>query len=90
MTDRKDEEGRVREILERLYRSKGQAEEVFINEALADILAWHAEQMEKELPSELDDIYCELRGLLREHSQFPGYWNTEKELKRWLKKRGQY
>ena len=39
--------------------------------------------------NELDDIYCELRGLLKEHAQFPDTWDTDEELREWLKQRGQ-
>ena len=39
--------------------------------------------------NELDDIYCELSGLLKEHSQFHDTWDTDEELREWLKQRGQ-
>ena len=32
------------------------------------------------------EIFCELRGLLKEHAQFPAMWNTDDRLKEWLKK----
>lgn len=38
---------------------------------------------------QLEDIYCELRGLLKEHAQFPDMWDTDEELRAWLKERGQ-
>jgi len=44
--------------------------------------------MEKEIDS-IDDIYCELRGLLKEHAQFPDMWDTDEALREWLKEKGQ-
>lgn len=44
----------------------------------------------KKLETEIDDIYCELRGLLKEHAQFPKQWDTNARLIEWLKERNQY
>lgn len=33
-----------------------------------------------------NEILCELRGLLKEHAQFPAMWKTDDRLKEWLEK----
>ena len=43
-----------------------------------------------KLESEIEEIYCELRGLLKEHAQFPNQWDTDGRLIEWLKSRSQY
>lgn len=37
-----------------------------------------------------EEIFCELRGLLKEHAQFPDKWDTNERLIEWLKEKGQY
>ena len=54
--------------------------EKVVSQALSQIL----EIVEKEIKDEKEEIYCELRGLLKEHAQFPHMWDTNKELKNWL------
>ena len=41
-----------------------------------------------QLEEEKKDIFCELRGLLKENAQFPDRWDTDERLKEWLEKRG--
>jgi len=43
-----------------------------------------------DLESDIEEIYCELRGLLKEHAQFPKQWDTNERLIEWLKSRNQY
>ena len=37
-----------------------------------------------------EELFAELRGLLKEHAQFPNIWNTDKHLIDWLKEKGEY
>jgi hypothetical protein len=39
---------------------------------------------------DIDEIYCELRGLLKERAQFPEQWDTNERLVEWLKSKNQY
>lgn len=43
----------------------------------------------QELKEELEDIYSELRGLLKRRAMFPQMWDTDERLSEWLKKRGE-
>ena len=43
-----------------------------------------------DLKSEIDDMFCELRGLLKEHALFQEQWDTNERLIEWLKSRNQY
>ncbi|MDD4972583.1 MAG: hypothetical protein PHT07_24390 [Paludibacter sp.] len=36
-----------------------------------------------------DMIFSELRGLLKEHAQFPKLWHTDTGLREWLKEKGE-
>jgi vacuolar-type H+-ATPase subunit H len=48
------------------------------------------ETMLKDAVEELTDtIFDEIRGLLKEHAQFPEQWDTDKRLKEWLKEKGE-
>ena len=45
---------------------------------------------EKLVPEdEISEIFDELRGLLKEHAQFPDLWDTDERLREWLKERGE-
>jgi hypothetical protein len=37
-----------------------------------------------------EDLFSELRGLLKEHAQFPKEWDTNQRLIDWLKEKGEY
>ena len=37
-----------------------------------------------------EEMFCELRGLLKEHAQFPKQWDTNERLIEWLKEKGEY
>lgn len=43
----------------------------------------------KWLSGELDNLFDEIRGLLKEHATFPNEWETDKHLKEWLKSKGE-
>jgi len=38
----------------------------------------------EEKKEELDEIYCELRGLLKKDRSFPDKWDTDEALEMWL------
>lgn len=44
----------------------------------------------KDYKADIEEIYCDLRGLLKEHAQFPKLWDTNERLVEWLKSRKQY
>lgn len=37
-----------------------------------------------------EGLFSELRGLLKEHAQFPKQWDTDERLIDWLKEKGEY
>jgi uncharacterized coiled-coil DUF342 family protein len=37
-----------------------------------------------------EDLFSELRWLLKEHAQFPKQWDTNERLIEWLKEKGEY
>jgi len=43
----------------------------------------------KWLSQEFDDLFDEIRGLLKEHAIFPDEWDTDARLKEWLKSKGE-
>lgn len=47
------------------------------------------ERDKEVLGEELDDLFCEIRGLLKEHSIFPEQWDTDERLRAWLKEKGE-
>jgi len=53
-----------------------------------DALAYAIKILERV--DEMEDVYSELRGLLKEHAQFPDMWDTDQRLKEWLIERKQY
>lgn len=49
----------------------------------------HLDKISEITKEELDNIFCELRGLLKENATFPELWDTDERLREWLKERGE-
>ena len=52
---------------------------------VAEITQEIENRMTASAAESLETIFCELRGLLKEHAQFPEMWDTDERLREWLK-----
>ena len=48
------------------------------------------EIVEEIVKPEMEDLFCELRGLLKEHAMFRDKWDTNQKLIDWLKGKNEY